>query len=260
MSQHFLLSARARTLSLVQVMRLTDAEAETEFRKFRWPETDGQPVCPHCGSLSAYECRRPNGSLRWQCKEKGCQKDFTLTSGTLFAAHKLPIRVYLAAVAVFCNEVKGKSMLAMSRDLGVQYKVAFVLCHKLREAMAADTHGLMVGGEGKTVEIDGMYAGGYVKPANRREDRKDRRLFENRSGKRRVVVVIRERNGRTLTEVFASEAAGLNFIRSRVARGTIIHADEAGGWNDLHARYEMFRVNHQETYSAADGACTNVAE
>ncbi|HEV8016353.1 MAG TPA: IS1595 family transposase [Stellaceae bacterium] len=255
--QHFLLSARARTLSLVQVMRMTDAEAETEFRKVRWPETDGQPVCPHCGSLTVYECRRPNGHARWRCKD--CEKDFTITSGTLFAAHKLPLRVYLGAVAVFCNEVKGKSMLAMSRDLGVQYKVAFCLCHKLREAMAADTRGLTVGGEGKTAEIDGAYFGGYVKPANRREDRKDRRLYENRSGKRQVVVVVRERNGRTITEVFPSEMAGLNFIRSRIARGTAVHADEAGGWNDLHAHYEMHRINHQEAYSTPE-ANTNVAE
>ena len=171
----------------------------------------------------------------------------------------MPLRIYLAAVAVFCNEVKGKSMLALSRDLGTQYKTAFVLAHKMREAMASDTHGLNIGGDGKVVEIDGLYAGGYVKPANRREDRKDRRLFENRSGKRQVVVVARERGGRTLAEVFPSEAAGLNFIRSRVAAGTVVHADEAGGWNDLHARFEMVRINHQEAYSA-EGACTNVAE
>jgi len=257
MSQHFLLSARARTLSLVQVMRMTDAEAEAEFRKLRWPQTDGEPVCVHCGSLSVFEARRPSGLLRWRCKD--CGKDFTITSNTLFAAHKLPLRIYLAAVAVFTNEVKGKSMLALSRDLGIQYKTAFVLAHKMREAMAADSHGLTVGGEGKTAEIDGAYFGGYVKPANRREDRKDRRLFENRSGKRQVVVVVRERNGRTLTEVFPSEAAGLNFIRSRIARGTAVHADEAGGWNDLHAHYEMHRINHQEAYSTPE-ACTNVAE
>ena len=60
-----------------------------------------------------------------------------VTSGTLFAHHKLPLRTYLAAIAIFCNEVKGKSALALSRDLDVQYKTAFVLAHKLREAMAA---------------------------------------------------------------------------------------------------------------------------
>jgi putative intracellular protease/amidase len=61
-------------------------------------------------------------------------KPVSITSGTLFASHKLPLRGYLAAIAVFCNEVKGKSALAISRDLGLSYKSAFVLLHKLREA------------------------------------------------------------------------------------------------------------------------------
>ena len=62
-------------------------------------------------------------------------------SGTLFAFHKLPLRTYLAAIAIFCNEVKGKSALALSRDLDVQYKTAFVLAHKIREAMASEMKG-----------------------------------------------------------------------------------------------------------------------
>ena len=72
-----------------------------------------------------------------------------------------------------------------------------------------------IGGEGKKAEVDGGYFGGYVKPANRREDRKDRRLAVNRSGKRKVVVVIRERGGKTLPGVFATEADALNFIRTQ---------------------------------------------
>ena len=95
------------------------------------------------------------------------RKDFSLTSGALFAFHKLPLRTYLATIVIFCNEVKGKSALALSRDLGVQYKTAFVLAHKLREAMASEIMGIHLGGVGKTVEIDGGYFGGYVKPANR---------------------------------------------------------------------------------------------
>jgi transposase-like protein len=151
MAQHFLLSRPAKTLSLAQVFRMTDAEAETAFRMVRWPETDGRPVCPICGSVEAYEARRPNGVLRYRCK--GCKKDFTVTSGTLFASHKLPLRGYLAAIAVFCNEVKGKSALALSRDLGLSYKSAFVLLHKLREAMAEEMKGRVVGGEGKRRRI-----------------------------------------------------------------------------------------------------------
>ena len=59
-------------------------------------------------------------------------------SGTLFACHKMPLRSYLAAIAIFCNEVKGKSALALSRDIGGQYKTAFVLAHKLCEAVATE--------------------------------------------------------------------------------------------------------------------------
>lgn len=258
MSQHFLKSAAARSLSLTAVLQMSEAEAESLFRQVRWPDTNGEPTCPSCGSVKVYDCRRGNGAPRWRCAQRECKAEFSITSGTLFAFHKMPLRMYLAAIAIFCNEVKGKSMLALSRDLGVQYKSAFVLAHKMREAMASDMRGT-VGGPGKVAEIDGGHFGGYVKPANRREDRKDRRLFENRSGKRKVVVVARERGGRTLAEVFATEAAAVGFIRSRVAAGTVLHADEAGGWNDLHARYEMVRINHQEAYSA-DGACTNVAE
>ena len=60
MSQHFLLTRQAKTLSLAQVFRMSDEEAETTFRRVRWADTDGAPVCPHCGGLDAYDCRRPD--------------------------------------------------------------------------------------------------------------------------------------------------------------------------------------------------------
>jgi len=80
-TQHFLLSATAKTLSLASVFRMSDAEAETSFRKIRWSDTDGAAVCPSCGGLDAYECRRPKGALRFRCK--ACKGDFSITSGTL---------------------------------------------------------------------------------------------------------------------------------------------------------------------------------
>lgn len=257
MSQHFLLSRPAKTLSLANVFRMSDTEAEAMFRKVRWPETEGAPVCPSCGGLNAYECRRPSGLLRFRCK--ACRKDFSITSGTLFAYHKLPLRGYLAAIAIFCNEVKGKSALALSRDLAVSYKAAFVLTHKLREAMAEEMKGRIVGGEGKVAEVDGGYFGGYIKPANFKEHRVDRRLAKNQNGKRQVVVIVRERGGKSLPAVFRTEGAALNFIKARVAKGTVIHADEANSWEGLHGNFEMHRINHQEAYSM-DGACTNWAE
>ena len=257
MAQHFLLSARARTLGIGAVTRMSDAEVETTFAAIRWADTQGKPVCPHCGCQTCYTARRASGALRYKCK--ACRKDFSLTSGTIFAFHKMPLRQYLAAIVVFCNEVKGKSALALSRDLDCQYKTAFVLAHKLREAMSTEVRGHRLGGVNKAVEIDGAYFGGYVKPANHKERRRDRRLSMNQTGKRQCVVVIRERDGHVLPAAFRSESDAVSFIRNRVARETEVHADESSAWNDLAARYSMKRINHQLAYSDA-GACTNGAE
>ena len=159
----------------------------------------------------------------------------------------------------FCNEIKGKSALALSRDLGVRYRTAWVLAHKLREAMASEMRGHRLGGVGATVEIDGGYFGRYVKPANYKKNRRDLRLRGNRSGKRRVVVVVRQRDGRTLPAAFTSEGEALSFIRRRVELGTEIMADGSSAWNDLHGRHVVKRINHQIAYSNY-GACTNGAE
>ena len=125
--------------------------------------------------------------------------------------------------------------------------------------MAEEMKGRVVGGEGKEAEIDGGYFGGYVKPANLKEDRLDRRFAANQSGKRKVVVIIRERGGNSVPAVFGSESQAASFIRARIAKGTTVHADESSAWDGLHERFEMKRINHQEAYSF-DGACTNQAE
>ena len=132
-ASHFLLSAKARTLSLVQVARLSDDQAHATFRALRWHETGGEPVCPACGCVAVYEYR-----TRRLFKCQGCGKQFTVTSGTTFHGRKLPMRDYLMAIAIFANAAKGLSALQLGRDLDVSYKTAFVLAHKLREAMGAD--------------------------------------------------------------------------------------------------------------------------
>ena len=158
------------------------------FRMIRWAHTEGEAVCPRCACSVSYKMTTRK---LWKCKS--CAHQFSVTSGTIFASRKLPIRTYLLAIAVFINSVKGHPALQLSRDLDVAYQTAFVLSHKLREAMATEVNtGEVLDGE---VEIDGMYAGGYRKPANYKEDRIDRRRSENMTGKRKVVVVMRQRNG-----------------------------------------------------------------
>ena len=251
MVQHFLLSAEARTLSLGAIMRMSDDEAHARFVAVRFADNGGEPFCPRCGCLGlyAYTTRRI-----WKCK--ACSHQFSVTSGTIFSSRKLPIRDYLVAIALFVNAVKGISALQLGRDPDVQYKTAFVLAHKLREAMGAEQ---MRGTLDGIVEVDGAYFGGHSKQANVKALRADRRLSSERTGKRQSVVVVRQRGGKTLPFVVAKEAHGVALVRQVVARGSIVHADEAGGWDQLHAHYEMRRINHSVAFSK-DAACTNWAE
>jgi len=252
-AQHFLLTAAARTLSLKGIFRMSDDEAHATFTAIRFADNGGAAFCPRCGctAVYTYAARRI-----WKCK--ACQHQFSVTSGTIFASRKLAIRDYLAATAIFVSAVKGISALQLGRDLDVQYKTAFVLAHKLREAIAAEQVEAQLSG---VVEVDGAYFGGHVKQENEKADRKDRRLASEQTGKRQVVVVARERGegGHTLPFIVRQEADAVALIRERVAMGSIIHADEAGGWDRLHAYYDVMRINHSVAFSL-DGACTNQAE
>jgi len=250
-SQHFLLTAKARSLSLARVARMSPEEAADAFKQIRWNATNGNPVCPRCGCLGVYTYK-----TRALFKCKACDHQFSVTSGTIFASRKLPVGTILLAIAIFVNGAKGHSALQLSRDLDVQYKTAFVLSHKIREAIAVEKANATVSG---TVAVDGAYFGGHIRPANHVENRVDRRLAKHQTGKRRVVVIAREKDGKTLSFVFKTEAESLETLGQRIAVGSIVHADEATHWDALHSRYLTKRINHQEAYSA-DGACTNDAE
>ena len=162
MAQHFLLSAEARTLSLASIYKDGEDQAYDTFRRMRWTETDGGPVCPRCGSVKAYAVA---GRRKFKCA--GCAHQFSVTSGTIFASRKMSFVDLCGAVCIFVNAVKGLSALQLSRDIDCQYKTAFVLAHKLREALSAEMAGQGLSGE---VEIDGAYFGGHVRPEAQDDD------------------------------------------------------------------------------------------
>ena len=252
MAQHFLLSAAARTLSLKAIYKAGEEAAHDTFCKMRWPETDGEAVCPDCGCCETYKI-----TTRRKFKCRACLRQFSVTSGTIFASRKMAFVDLLAAICITVNAAKGVSMIQLSRDLDCQYKTAFVLAHKLREAIAAEVQtGQMLKGH---VEVDGAYFGGHVRPANLKEDRVDRRLKEHQTGKRRVVVVMRERLGRTLPKVAMAEAEGVALVHANVDRMATLSADEASHWDMLHAGWQVDRVNHSVVYSD-HGKHTNWAE
>jgi transposase-like protein len=251
MAQHFLLSAQARTLSLKGIYAGGEETAYTMFRKLRWPQTDGAAICPHCGGLDPYEI-----TTRRRFKCSACGKQFSVTSGTILASRKMSFVNLLAALCILANATKGISALQLARDLDCQHKTAFVLAHKLREALASETKGATLDGD---VEVDGAYFGGHIRPANKVENRVDRRLAEHQTGKRRVVVAFRQRKGRTVTHVVRHEGEGVEIAKRIVSRSAIMHADEATHWDALHDGWQVHRINHSEAY-CLEGACTNQTE
>ncbi len=262
MPQHFLLSKAARGLSLKWIFGLSDADALTTFREARWGK-GRDPQCPHtnCGHVANHYFHA--GRQRWRCNR--CRRWFSVTSGTVFAYRKLPLQICLAAMAIYIQHVKGVPALALARKLDVQYKTAFVLAHKLRTALLSQRDDAPLEGD---VELDGCYFNGYVKPANQKVNRRDRRLARNQNPNKSVIMVLRQRGGpkqggqRTLTFSARSEnqASVLKLVRQYIAPGSTVYADEHPAYDTLHSLFRTHRVNHGVQYSDENGIHTNTAE
>jgi len=251
MSQHFLVSARSRTLSLKDIYAAGEEKNYETFCNLRWEATGGEPTCPRCGSLDHYKI-----TTRRRFKCAACGHQYSVTSATIFSNRKLSYTDLLAGLCLFANAVKGVSSLQFARDMGINAKSAFVMLHKIREAVAAETKNAKLIGE---IEIDGMYQGGSVRPANLAENRVDRRLAANQSGKRRVVVALRQRGGRTLPFVATSESHGVMIAAKVIEKNSKVVADEAPHWDALHASFDTSRINHSVAYSL-NGIHTNFVE
>ena len=184
------------------IWALTEEEAYGLFCDFRWSATRGDPFCPKCGDLEPYGIRR----RRFRCSDGECMREFSVTSGTVFHSRKLSFKKLLAAIWEDVTAVKGIAALHLTRKLGVEYKTAWVLLAKIREAIGLRRARMKLWG---SVQIDGKYIGGHIKPENRKENRIDRRLKENQNGKRLCVLSIREHNkdapNRTVTRVIRDE-------------------------------------------------------
>jgi len=119
MATHFLLTAKARTLSLKDIYQGGEDKAFALFCQLRWPETDGEPVCPKCGCVDAYHI-----TTRRKFKCKACSHQYSPTSGTMFASRKMAYVDLLAAICIIVNGAKGISALQLARDLDCQHKMS----------------------------------------------------------------------------------------------------------------------------------------
>lgn len=236
----------------MEVARMTDDEAYSRFRAVRFAENGGEPFCPHCGSLGVYEFES-----RKIFKCKGCLKQFSITSGTIFASRKMAIRDLLTAIAIFVNAANGHAALHLSRELKCAYKTAFVLAHKLREVLGSLQADRKLTG---VVEIDGLWTGGHIKKSNLVKNRKDRRKSNPR---RQSIVSMRERRagGRTLSFVFRGEHESIATILAHVHKSAKIRVDDGSHWIQLTGYFpDVKSVNHKSDGYSVNGIHTNWVE
>jgi hypothetical protein len=209
--------------------------------------------------LEPYSIRR----RRFRCSEAECRAEFSVTSGTVFANRKLSFKKIVMAIWELITAAKGMAALHLTRKINTQYKTAYVLLQKMREAVGLRRQSMMLDG---IVQIDGKYVGGVLRKANKKEDRKDGRKKENLNGKRMCVLALREANkhapNRTLTRVIMDENGkdAWAAVAKHVDPKALLIADEHKAYDDLVGLVSMHRVNHSLQYQEEDGTNSNVIE
>jgi transposase-like protein len=143
------------TSKLNQPQFQTPEKAREYLEAIRWPNG---AVCPHCGVVGAHykligKATRPG---LYKCKD--CREQFSATVGTVFERSKIKLNVWLQAVYLLCSSKKGMSSHQLHRMLGVTYKTAWFMTHRIREAMNG-TDGGLLGSGGGIVEADETFWG-----------------------------------------------------------------------------------------------------
>jgi transposase-like protein len=210
----------------------TDDRAAREFlERVLWP--DG-PTCPHCGVIgNAFGIKRkgvPTGVYR--CNERECRKDFTVTMKTVMERSHIALRKWLLGFHLMTSSKKGVSAHQLHRTLGITYRSAWFMAHRIREAMRAG--GLVpaapIGGEGKIVEADETYLGmqDNPKPSRKRTTPYTKGGRSGPSGKRAVLALVeRGGNARMFHLAVADKPTVTKLVRDNIAKESRFHTDES---------------------------------
>lgn len=204
----------------------------------RW---NGQPVCPHCGSAkSPYVTNRG-----YRCREKECDKKFTVITGTIYENTKVSLRLWFAALYLITAHKKGISSLQLSRDLNITQKTSWFMLHRIREMLKNNSMERFNG----TIEADETYIGG--KTSNKHKWQRD---IINKKGTGCVgktpVVAVLDREGKVVTKVlegFKALPSLVNpFIRENVTPYSTLITDGLGTYRLLANEYKHEVVAHKQ--------------
>lgn len=231
--------------------KFTDEDKAREYlESVRWPNG---PTCPHCGEVENVHRLDDGAHRKGLLYCRSCRGQFSVTVGTAFERSHVPLTKWVMATFLLCSSKKGISSHQLSRMLGVTYKTAWFMSHRIREGMTPAKGEPPMGGEGRAVEADETYLG------NKRGVKKAR----PGSMDKRAVLALVERHGKI--RMFHIDRADIKTIRpiveANVARETVLHTDESPIYPKVAetlAGHET--VNHHRKEYARGKVTTNTAE
>lgn len=250
-------------LDLTDPIYSNEAAAREHLEGIRW--ADGV-YCPHCGGYD--DIRKLGGAAAdkglWHCKP--CRKKFTVTVGTVFERSHIPLSKWLAAFALMCSSKKGISAHQGHRMIGVTYKTAWFMWHRIREAMKQG--GLSnvppMGGKGKVVEVDETYLGDL--PEHKRPHKasnRERKPLKRGPGHKRAVLSLVERGGavRSFYVENAPMEKVVEIVRKNVSTESRLHTDESYLYRSVGKEFaDHERVVHSKKEYARGDVTTNTVE
>jgi transposase-like protein len=239
-----------RTPELLSDPAFHDEDAARAYlEEVRWP--DG-PFCPFCGALDTVKpLGGPSMGLGWYyCA--ACQDKFTVRVGSIFERSHIPLHKWLLAFRLMASSKKGVSAHQIHRTLGITYKSAWFLMHRIREAMALEGDASQLGGEDKFVEADETFVGGKAR----------NRAYKAPAPKKAVVALV-ERKGRVrsrhVPEVTAATLRPI--LETQIDKASHLRTDESGVYWIIGEKFASHKtvIHSADEYVRGD-AHTNTAE
>ena len=250
MSLHY--EGTAKVFDLTNPIYGDANKAREHLEALHWPNG---PVCPKCGETERVKRLEGKSTRPGVVMCNPCRKPFTVTVGTIFEDSKIPLNKWLLAFRLMAGSKKGISAHQLHRSIGITYKSAWFMAHRIREAMdGADGDGPLGGGDQAVVEADETYVGG-----------KARNRANRKPAAKKAVVALVERDGKArsfhVANVNAKDVRGL--IVTNVVRTAHLMTDESPVYTRLGREFSGHSVvNHSAKEHVTTGGFkhSNTAE